>query len=51
MPVVTEATGIVTKGFNEKPGSHTKKKKKFNRFNKKDIYIWGITYNTKSTAA
>jgi hypothetical protein len=36
------------KRFKEKYGSHTVKP--FNRFIKRDSYIWNITHNTESTA-
>ena len=46
IPVITGATGIVTKGLKEEFGIHTRKK--FNRFNTKGSYIWNITYHTGS---
>jgi hypothetical protein len=48
IPVITGATGIVTKRFKEEFGSHTRKT--FNRFTTKDRYTWNITLNTGSTA-
>ena len=48
IPVTDGATRIVTKGFKEKYGSHTRKT--FNRFITKDSYTRNITHNTGSTA-
>ena len=42
------ATGLVTKGFREKLGNHTRKT--FNRFITKDSCTWNITHNVESTA-
>jgi hypothetical protein len=46
IPVITGATGIVTKGLKKKCVSHTRRA--FNRFTKKDSYTWNITHNTES---
>jgi len=48
IPVITGATGIVTKGLKKNSGSHNRKT--FNRFATKDSYTWNITHNTESTA-
>ena len=48
IPVITGATGIVTRKLKEKFGSG--KKKTFDRFTTKDNYTWIITHNTDSTA-
>jgi hypothetical protein len=47
IPVITGATGIVTKGL-KSLGSPTRKI--FNRFTTKDSYAWNITHNTENTA-
>jgi len=46
IPVITGATGTVTKGLKEEFGIHTRKK--FNRFTTKDSYVRNITYHTGS---
>ena len=48
IPVITGATGIVTRGLRKKFGSCTRKT--FDRFTTKDSYTWNITHNTESTA-
>jgi hypothetical protein len=48
IPVITAATGIVTKRFKEKFGSCTRKT--FSRFTTKYSYTGNITHNTESTA-
>jgi len=48
IPVITGATGIVTRMLKEKFGSYMRKT--FDRFTTKDSYNWNITHNTESTA-
>jgi hypothetical protein len=48
IPVITAATGIVTKSLRKKSGSYTRKT--FNRFTTADSCTWNITHNTESTA-
>ena len=48
IPVITGATGIVTRSLKEKFGTCTRKT--FDRFTTKDSYTWNITHNTESTA-
>jgi hypothetical protein len=48
IPVVTGATGIVTKCFKEKSGSLIRKT--FSRFTTKDSCTWNIILNAESTA-
>ena len=47
IPVITGATGIVTKGL-KNLGRRTRKT--LDRFTTKDSYTWNITHNTGSTA-
>jgi hypothetical protein len=44
----TGATGVATKSFKKKFGSHTRKM--FNRFTTKDSYTKSITHNMESNA-
>jgi hypothetical protein len=46
IPVITGATGKVTKGLKDEFGIPTRKK--FNRFTTKGSYICNITYHTGS---
>jgi hypothetical protein len=48
IPVITGATGIVTKGLKDKSGSCTRET--FYKFTTKDSYTWNDTHNTESTA-
>ena len=48
IPVITGATGIVTRSLRKKFGNCTRKT--FDRFTTKDSYTWNITHNTESTA-
>ena len=48
VPVITGATGIVTRRVKEKFGNYTRKT--LDRFTTKDSYTWNITHNTESTA-
>ena len=48
VPVITGATGIVTRSLRKKFGSCTRKT--LDRFTTKDSYTWNITHNTESTA-
>jgi len=47
IPVITGATGIVTKGLKNLVSPT---RKIFNRFSTKDSYTWNMTHNTESTA-
>jgi len=47
IPVIIGATGILTRGFREKFGSHTRKHL-VNSLHK-TAYTWNITHNTQST--
>jgi hypothetical protein len=49
IPLIIGATGMVTKGFKEKFGSHTRKKT-FNTCTTKDSYTRNITHSAKSAA-
>jgi hypothetical protein len=48
MSIMIGATGIVTKGFKKKFGSHARNT--FVRFTTRNSYTWNITHNTESTA-
>jgi hypothetical protein len=48
IPVITGATGIVTRSLRKKFGNCTRKI--FDRFTTQDSYTWNITHNTESTA-
>jgi hypothetical protein len=47
IPVITGATGILTRGFREKFGSHTRKHLVDSLH--KTAYTWNITHKTQST--
>jgi len=48
IPVITGATGIVTRSLKKNFGSCTRKT--LDRFTTKDSCTWNITHNTESTA-